>query len=740
MSLKISKEKKSTTAKRRRRSTRPWREGTCKVLSTLWSVGFSVAELQVPNPQVGREAYIQGRIDAPRARGRSRREVAKISLASTAESRATQLESASNRLLRKRKGHASDAASRGTRGPSARRRVVATEVRPEADRRGWRTDRRAATSHRALTTWCVPMRLCPLTGAHRPRPLWAIASCEPSLRASGRRSHRRARPWQRGLAACRLSPRSPGNVWREKGKNLKPQHAVCGAFGRRGCSKKCCSPAVSAEDWPELPIPQPVAQLKLQRPVEISNRFAIYEPDTDDEPESPSGSDLRVHAVLPSTHGQDLEIHHWRVPLDACPAGTFQKEVGVEHQGVSAGDVRGASVAGGARAEAGAAYNGVGVVDSVSVSIMHTIHRDFRGRVGGVDTEQNPNESIASNGLHESSSSVGVTADTSAKADSSSDVPPEPRSKDVSLVCGADSAVDTKPPEAYAYLKSKLDEYGIEDVGAPVNATKAKKKPRRKTQSVRFANGDVPEGKAEVEKDEPNATEPTKNTAPEPRLETAAFLAELLEGVEGADAIRQALMEAVGVVAKPSPLQLSVGEAFSKTMPGVLSPGAGYLMYGSEPPGELMRAESEWEDVIFEVALDSGCTDHVCDELDAPGYQREESEGQRRGQQFTIGDGTEIPNRGQLRLNFEAESGKGKNSIQSIFQVVKVTRPLMSVGRICDGDLDVLFKKLYALVLDQAGREVCQFERPNGGLYTAKFTLKRPTQKKSPDSPFGRPE
>ena len=70
--------------------------------------------------------------------------------------------------------------------------------------------------------------------------------------------------------------------------------------------------------------------------------------------------------------------------------------------------------------------------------------------------------------------------------------------------------------------------------------------------------------------------------------------------------------------------------------------------------------------------------------------------------------------------------------------MVKVTRPLMGVGKICDGGLGVRFKKDFALVLDSDGHEVCRLTRKNGVLYTAQLRLKRPTPK--PSLPFGKPE
>ena len=94
-----------------------------------------------------------------------------------------------------------------------------------------------------------------------------------------------------------------------------------------------------------------------------------------------------------------------------------------------------------------------------------------------------------------------------------------------------------------------------------------------------------------------------------------------------------------------------------------------------------------------------------------------------------IGSGARIPNRGQMLVKLEAGQGDTANQIASIFQVVKATRPLMSVGKICDGGLDVLFKKDFALVLDSDGHEVCRFTLNNVGVHTAQCRLKRPTPK-----------
>ena len=70
------------------------------------------------------------------------------------------------------------------------------------------------------------------------------------------------------------------------------------------------------------------------------------------------------------------------------------------------------------------------------------------------------------------------------------------------------------------------------------------------------------------------------------------------------------------------------------------------------------------------------------------------------------------------------ESDTGK-AIRSTMQYTEVTRPFMSVGRICDQGLKCFFDNQNALVMDAEGNTVCSFER-RGGLYVAEMNLKSP--------------
>ena len=144
---------------------------------------------------------------------------------------------------------------------------------------------------------------------------------------------------------------------------------------------------------------------------------------------------------------------------------------------------------------------------------------------------------------------------------------------------------------------------------------------------------------------------------------------------------------------------------------------------------ELLVNENDqtWQDVEFEVALDSGSIVNVCHPDDCPGYVIQESLGSKRGQNFVVGDGGKLPNLGEWNLNLEApKDNNNSSSVSAIFQVAKVTRPLMSVGHICDQGLNVVFDKVHAVVRNQKGDEVCRFTRGDSGLYTARMKLKMP--------------
>ena len=87
---------------------------------------------------------------------------------------------------------------------------------------------------------------------------------------------------------------------------------------------------------------------------------------------------------------------------------------------------------------------------------------------------------------------------------------------------------------------------------------------------------------------------------------------------------------------------------------------------------QQVLANETWVDVEFDVALDSGSQEHVCDEVDCPGYVTEPSPGSSRGQCFIVGDGGRLANMGQRSLNMQPLND-ATTPLRSVFQIAKVT-------------------------------------------------------------------
>ena len=124
----------------------------------------------------------------------------------------------------------------------------------------------------------------------------------------------------------------------------------------------------------------------------------------------------------------------------------------------------------------------------------------------------------------------------------------------------------------------------------------------------------------------------------------------------------------------------------------------------------------------LEVVLDSGACEHVVDSSMTPGYQVLESEGSRPGSYFLPANGERMPNKGEVHLQLNSEG----NEILSKFQVAAISKPLWSVGRICDAGYEVRFSKSGAQILHAAsGKATGRFKRRNG-LYVATMKLRNP--------------
>ena len=141
-------------------------------------------------------------------------------------------------------------------------------------------------------------------------------------------------------------------------------------------------------------------------------------------------------------------------------------------------------------------------------------------------------------------------------------------------------------------------------------------------------------------------------------------------------------------------------------------------------PQELNIVE-EPEYLDINVTLDSGAAEHAADTEDAPGYAVNPSLGSRAGQGWRTANGEIIPNKGEMILELESENSK----MSSKFQVGSVSRPLWSVGKLCDVGYKVVFDKDDATVIHKASNApVTTFKRRNA-LYECDMRLRNPRAK-----------
>ena len=88
-----------------------------------------------------------------------------------------------------------------------------------------------------------------------------------------------------------------------------------------------------------------------------------------------------------------------------------------------------------------------------------------------------------------------------------------------------------------------------------------------------------------------------------------------------------------------------------------------------------------------------------------------------------MGNGEHVNNKGQIKLRMKSKDENGL-LMNSVFQVAEITRPLMSVSRICDQAMVCVFEKDNARFLDADGKIVARFDR-DGGLHTCTMKFRR---------------
>ena len=152
----------------------------------------------------------------------------------------------------------------------------------------------------------------------------------------------------------------------------------------------------------------------------------------------------------------------------------------------------------------------------------------------------------------------------------------------------------------------------------------------------------------------------------------------------------------------------------------------------------LVESEDEVLNVIedgyekIECVIDSGAAESVAPSSIGRGYSIKESEGSKRGQSYLTADGNRLTNQGQKKIPAETNEG---NRYNLNFQIAGVTKPLMSVGKVCDAGNIVIFDDYGGRIRNKSTGKTTWFERKNG-VYMLSAWTKAPAVSSDSTKPY----
>ena len=121
--------------------------------------------------------------------------------------------------------------------------------------------------------------------------------------------------------------------------------------------------------------------------------------------------------------------------------------------------------------------------------------------------------------------------------------------------------------------------------------------------------------------------------------------------------------------------------------------------------------------------LDSGAVQSVAPPEMAPGVPVLPSAGSKRGQHYLAANGQRMANIGEQHIRVVTEEG-GQADVT--FQVTGVTRPLLSVGELCDRGNRVVFGRGGGVIQNTSTGAITHFAR-SGGIYAIDFFIPKST-------------
>ena len=125
--------------------------------------------------------------------------------------------------------------------------------------------------------------------------------------------------------------------------------------------------------------------------------------------------------------------------------------------------------------------------------------------------------------------------------------------------------------------------------------------------------------------------------------------------------------------------------------------------------------------MCVKTVMDSGAVDSVAPPTMAPRVSIVPSPGSLINQNYLSASNERIPNLGQQTL--EVKTDEGADAFVT-FQMTDVSRPLSSVGKICDTNKRVMFGKKGGFIWDIVTNQVTKFQREADGVYELNLWMK----------------
>ena len=129
--------------------------------------------------------------------------------------------------------------------------------------------------------------------------------------------------------------------------------------------------------------------------------------------------------------------------------------------------------------------------------------------------------------------------------------------------------------------------------------------------------------------------------------------------------------------------------------------------------------------------MDSGAAESVCPREMAPQFEVKDTLASRAKVFYTAASGGQIMNIGESNIPVCLENGA---RTIATFQVCDVSRPLMSVSRLCEMGNRVLFGANGGVIMNLATGQVTPFQKEDG-VYVFEMWIPPLCE-----SPFGRPQ